>query len=61
MFEIKNTGPGTYRVDFTPETTLGQALAIMGSLDEQTRGRIDWHLDADAGNAFIGRERRAKA
>ena len=60
MFEIKNAGPGLYRVDFSPETTLGQALAIMGNLDEQTKGRIDWFLDGDL-NAFMGRERGAKA
>lgn len=61
MFTIKTVAPGTYRVDFEPQVTLGQALAIMGRLDEQTRGRIDWHLDADAGNAFMGRERGVKA
>ena len=61
MFNIKTVAPGTYRVDFDPRVTFGQALAIMSSLDEQTRGRIDWFLDADAGNAFMGRERRARA
>lgn len=60
MFEVKKAGPGLYRVDFEPQVTLGQALAIMGNLDQQTRGRIDWFLDGDL-NAFMGRERRAKA
>lgn len=60
MYSIKTVAPGTYRVDFDPRVTLGQALAVMGSLDEQTKGRIDWFLDGDL-NAFMGRERRAKA
>ena len=38
----------------------GQARAIMGNLDEQTKGRIDWFLDGDL-NAFMGRERGVKA
>ena len=60
MFTIKTVTPGTYRVDFEPQVTFGQALAIMGRLDEQTKGRIDWFLDGDL-NAFMGRERRATA
>lgn len=61
MFKIVTKAPGLYQVVFAPSTTLGQALAVMGNLDQQTKGRIDWFLDADAGNAFMGRERRARA
>lgn len=61
MFKIVTKAPGLYQVMFDQATTLGQALAVMGNLDEQTKGRIDWFLDADAGNAFMGRERRVTA
>lgn len=60
MYSIKTVAPGTYRVDFDPRVTLGQALAVMGRLDEQTKGRIDWFLDGDL-NAFMGRERKVTA
>ena len=60
MFEIVTKAPGLYQVMFDQATTLGQALAVMGNLDEQTRGRIDWFLDGDL-NAFMGRERGARA
>lgn len=60
MFEIVTKAPGLYQVMFDQATTLGQALAIMGNLDEQTKGRIDWFLDGDL-NAFMGRERGVKA
>jgi len=61
MFKIVTKAPGLYQVVFAPATTLGQALAVMGNLDQQTKGRIDWFLDADAGNAFMGRARGARA
>ena len=60
MFKIVTKAPGLYQVVFAPSTTLGQALAVMGNLDQQTKGRIDWFLDGDL-NAFMGRERRARA
>lgn len=60
MYNIKTVAAGLYRVDFDPRVTLGQALAVMGNLDEQTKGRIDWFLDGDL-NAFMGRERKVTA
>lgn len=53
---ITEIEPGTYRVDFAPETTLAQALAVMDRLAQDTKGYIDWFLDGDL-NAFMGRAR----
>lgn len=57
---ITRIAPDLLRVDFSEDTTLAQALAVMDNLAIQYRGCIAWYLDGDD-NQFYGRIKGASA
>lgn len=57
---ITRVAPDLLRVDFAPDTTLAQALAVMDNLAIQYRERVAWYLDGDD-NRFYGRIKEVAA